>query len=345
MNAPEMFRITTLAHPWALLLLIGVVALFLFEAFARAPGVLRISTGETLERIRRRAGGAWMRLPALLRAFGLSFLVLALAGPLTGIQLRRDRADVVDIMLCVDVSGSMQQPDFFLGGQPRDRLYVTKAAVLDFIESRKERAGDRYGLDRLGLILYARFAWTQCPLTLDYAVLEHELDRAAIVTDRRRDGTAIGSAIGLAVRRLSQSEAASKVIILLTDGLNNYGQLDPVTAAQVAAQYGIRVYTIGAGATEDRPAADPRWPGMRTQAIDEEMLKKIAATTRGHYYRVTDTASLHNAYAEINQLEATEIDVGVYYEYKEAFLPFAAAGAFALLVSVLVRRRWFEVIP
>ncbi len=338
------FTFDMLTSPWALLLLVGVAVLLVAELFARAPGVMTVSTGETMARVHRHRRDLLMRLPAVLRALGLAMFVVALAGPMNGFQVRKDRANVVDIMLCVDVSGSMQQQDFVVGGKYRDRLYVTKDAVRDFIHSRKIKDEDRYGLDRVGLILYAGFAWTQCPLTLDYAVLERELELAQITRDKRKDGTAIGSAVGLAVRRLSQSEAKSKVIILLTDGLNNMGELDPVTAAQVSKKYGIRVYTIGAGTTQTGLTGRGLFP-MRSQPIDEATLKKIAEITEGKYYRVTDTESLQKAYAEINELETTEIDIGDYYEYKEAFVPWVLAGFLLLLASVLSRRLWFEVIP
>jgi len=246
----------------------------------------------------------------------------------------------------VDVSGSMGEPDFVSGGQERDRLYVTKEAVRHFIQNRKEREGGRYGLDRVGLILYAGFAWTQCHLTLDYAILERELDRAEVVAhDRRKDGTAIGSAIGLAVRRLSQSEAKSKVIILLTDGLNNRGELDPVTAAQLSKRYGIRVYTIGAGAVREGYIHLPGQLPRRRQPIDEAALQKIAEITGAQYYRATDTRSLQRAYAEIDELEATEIEIGDYYEYNEAFMPYVLGGALLLLAGAFSRRLWFETIP
>jgi Ca-activated chloride channel family protein len=343
----ELFFFNTLRQPWLLLLLIGVALLFLVELFTRAPGTLSISTGETLRRIQGSRPGLMRRLPAVLRALGLALLVLALARPMYGYQLRKDRADVVDIMLCVDVSGSMRQQDFTIGGAYRDRLYVTKLAVQDFIESRKERGEDRYGLDRLGLVLYAGYAWTQCPLTLDYEVLERELAQAHIdERDPNKQGTAIGSALGLAVRRLSKSESKSKVIVLLTDGLNNRGELDPITAAQVAKEYGVRVYTIGAGTTQGGLTPQPGLLlGIRGTGIDEESMKQIAETTGGRYYRATDTQSLHEAYAEINELERTEIEVGDYYEYEEAFVPYAVLGGLLLMGSIFSRRRWFEPIP
>lgn len=343
MNLPEPFKFDLLSHPWALLLWGGVVVLFLIEAFARAPGAINLSTGEALSGITRRFHWPF-RLPALLRAIGLGLLVVALAGPLNGFQVRPDRASVVDIMLCLDVSGSMQQQDFLVGGRPRDRLFAAKEAVRDFIQSRRQRGSERFGMDRVGLVLYAGYAWTQCPLTLDFNLLEHELEQSRIVTDREKDGTAIGSALGLAVRRLGQSEAKSKVVILLTDGLNNRGELDPLTAAKIAAEYGIRVYTIGAGATEEEYARGGLFP-MRRQAIDEEALKKIADLTGGKYYHVMDLQALRGAYAEINALETTEIEAGDYYQYREAFIPWALSGLAFLTVAVFIRRAWFDIIP
>jgi len=340
------FRFDTLSTPWVLLLLGGVALLLVAELLARAPGAMTISTGETLAALRGHTRDALRRLPAMLRAAGLALLVVALAGPKNGFQVRKDRADVIDIMLCVDVSGSMRETDFRAGGQLVDRLFVTKEAVRDFIESRKERANDRFGLDRVGLVLYAAFAWTGCPLTLDYGILEHELDAAEIdPNDERSNSTAIGSAIGLAVRRLSQSEAESKVVILLTDGLNNAGELPPMTAAKLAKEYGIKVYTIGAGSTEPGRIGGFGIFARQSQPIDENALKAIAEETGGRYYRATDLETLQEAYAEINELERTEVEGNDYYEYKEAFVPYAMAGGVLLLASILSRRFWFEPIP
>ena len=335
------FAFDTLSHPWVLALLAGVAVLLALELRARAAGTLSISTGTLLANLHAGRGTLLRHLPPFLRAAGLSALIFALAGPLDGYQVRKDRVDIIDIMLCVDVSGSMNQLDFVSNGQSRSRLFVTKEAVRDFIQSRKEKDGDRYGLDRVGLVLYAAVAWTQCPLTLDYGMLEHYLDRAEIAP-QERDGTAIGSAIGLAVRRLSKSEAKSKVIILLTDGLNNRGNLSPLDAARIAQEYGMRVYTIGAGSTETPFGGFFRAP---SQAMDEHILRDIAEATGAKYYRATDLDSLREAYEEINALETTEIDIGDYYEYKEAFPPYALAGLACLLASVFSRRFWFETIP
>lgn len=343
-------QINMFMHPWLLLLAPLIVVVLLLECFARAPGSINISTGETLRKLSGTQRALLRHLPAVVRAIALLLLLLALARPLKGLQPRVDRADVVDIMLCVDVSGSMAAQDFESRGARMNRLEVTKEAVRDFIASRKHKPGDRYGLDRLGLVLYAGYAWTQCPLTLDYGLLEHELELARIdERDPRKQGTAIGSAIGLAVSRLRKSEADTKVIILLTDGLNNSGELDPITAANLAREYGIRIYTIGAGSQEE--VLVPRrslWGNVMMPAqmpIDEETLQKIADLTGGRFYRATDTESLVGAYEEINQLEATEIEIGDYYEYEEGFLPFAVLGGLLMFAAVFMRRMWFEAIP
>jgi Ca-activated chloride channel family protein len=340
----NLFRFHTFETPLALGLLVLVALLLLLELFARPPGAVSISTGSVLASLGARRRSLLRGLPPVLRAAGLSLLVVALAGPLSGLAVKKDRVNVKDIMLVVDVSGSMRQEDFISGGVYRDRLYVTKEAVRNFIDSRRENDNDRFGLDRLGLVLYAGFAWTQCALTLDYDVLEHELDMAQVTDDKRKDGTAIGSGLGLAVRRLSQSEAKSKIIILLTDGINNRGEMDPITAAQVARDYGIRVYTIGAGSTEGGVAQRGLFQVER-QPIDEDSLKEIAEITGGKYYRAVDLETLQGAYDEIDQLETTEIELGDYYEYQNAAMPYVVTGALLLLAAMYARRRWAETIP
>jgi len=337
--------------PMALLLLLAVAVVLAAELTARAPGALNLSTAHVAARIRP-ARRDWLRYaPAFLRALGLTLLVVALARPVSGSQLRKERQNVIDIMLCVDVSGSMRSLDFVSEGQRRDRLFVTKQAVRNFIDNRKERSTDRYGLDRIGLVFYAKFAWTACPLTLDYALLERELDLVEIHDeDPKRQHTAIGSAIGLAVGRLMKSEAKSKVIVLLTDGLNNFGELDPITAARLAKDYNIRIYTIGAGSKEGGLVPNATLFGTmlsrtRDGGVDEDALTKIATATGGKFYRATDTESLKEAYQEINKLETTEVELNDYYEHSDSFMPFAVVGTLALLASIFSRRYWFETIP
>ncbi|MFA6241657.1 MAG: VWA domain-containing protein [Candidatus Hydrogenedentales bacterium] len=347
----EAYMFHGLMNPMALILLAGVALLCAIELAAHAPGAVSLSTGESLKRVSGGTRVMLRRLPAILRALALCLLVVALARPIKGLAVQKDSADIVDIMLCVDVSGSMRVSDFVLQGQSLNRLDVTKQAVRDFIESRKNVPTDRYGLDRLGLILYAGYAWTQTPLTLDYEILKRDLERAQIEGSgqTKKNGTAIGSAIGLGVNKLRKSEAKAKIIILLTDGRNNAGELDPITAAQLAKEYGVRIYTIAAGSTDDVLVPVEGIFGTSVQTarlpIDEESLRRIAEMSGGKFYRATDVESLKGAYDEINALETTKVDLGDYYEYKDAFMPWAVAGTLVMLMSVFGRRLWFEPRP
>jgi len=339
------FSFDRLSDPWWLLLIPASLLLLIFELRRRPAGNVALSTAHVIKRLAVSPRVQLRFIPPVLRCLALIFLAIALAGPMNGYQVRKNRASVIDIMLAVDTSGSMQFEDFVVNGRSANRLDVAKEAVRDFMGRRKGDSDGRFGMDRLGLVLYARYAWTQCPLTLDYGLLQHELERAAIVTDQEKDGTAIGSALGLAVARLRDSEAKSKVIILLTDGINNRGEMDPLSAAEIAKKYNIKVYTIGAGSPEAGVTTVNGMLPVQRQPIDEDTMRKIADITGGKYYRTTDTAQLLAAYEEIDQLETTEIDANDYYEFKPAFVSWAVVGTVLLGAAVFSRRRWFEAVP
>lgn len=344
----DFFYFAKLHHPWFLLLLGPVGLLLIAELLARPPAVIRVSTGEAMAEVKSHRGMLLRHAPAVLRAVALGLLVFALARPISSERSAVKQTDVIDIMLAVDVSGSMTQEDFIVDRRARNRLYVTKLAVVDFIESRKREGGGFLGKDRVGLLLYAKYAWLQCPLTLDHGILLSELERVTIdKNDEKHSRTAIGSAIGLSVSKLIKSDADSKVIILLTDGLNNEGNLDPITAARLAKDYGIRVYTIGAGATEGRRSGFGALLGgaARSNPIDENALKRIAEVTGAKYYRATDAESLQEAYREIDDLERTVIEVGETFSFDDVFAPYAFLGAMVMGASVFARRGWFEPIP
>ena len=345
----DWLQIDAFRHPFWLYLAPLPVLLLIVEVRRRAPGVILLSTGSELRRLNPR-GLSWRRhLPAVCRCLGLLCILVALAGPLNGFRVRHDRADVVDIMLCVDVSSSMAERDFRIGNEEANRLDVTKVAVANFIENRRIVPEDRFGVDRVGLILYAGIAWTACPLTLDYGVLSHEVEQVHLAStrDNAKSGTDIGSAIGLAVRRLSKSEARSKVIVLLTDGLNTRSELDPITAARLAAEFDTRIYTLGVGPLPDAQKMGRIRAMARTQGdtVDEAMLQEIAQIGSGAYYRATDQASLEEAYQAISELEATEIDAADVYEYDEAHVPWILLASLALGAAVYGRRLWCEVLP
>lgn len=343
------FYFSSLLHPWFLLLLVGVGALLLAEIAVRAPGVIHVSTGDVLARVAGPHRDKLRLIPPILRAIGLGLLVVALARPVKGLQPVPEKAEVMDLMLCLDVSGSMKALDFSVDGQRQDRLEVAKGVLRRFVDSRQHMTSQG-SVDRLGLTLFAGTAWTTSPLTLDYDIVQREIDRAHIdLEDPRKQGTAIGSAIGLAVSRLRHSEAETRVLVLLTDGRNNTGELDPMTAAHLANEYGIRIYAVGAGSRGEVLIPQRTVLGERLAPvhipIDDESLTAITELTGGRYYRATDAESLREAYEEISELERTEIEISEYYHTEEGFPPYAAAGLTMVAASIFTRRLWFEPIP
>ena len=275
-------------------------------------------------------------LPLLLLAAYI-LLVIALARPRKSNAEREVITEGIDIVLALDVSSSMLAEDF----KPKNRLQAVKAVARQFIQERKN--------DRIGMVVFAGESFTQCPLTLDYEVLLSLLDQVQIA-DRSWDGTAIGMGLVNAINRLRESKAKSRVIILLTDGVNNQGEVDPVTASEIAATYGIRIYTIGAGSkgTADYPVDDPlfgrRYVPMEVK-IDEETLRKIAENTSGRYFRATNTQSLKQIYEEIGRLEKTRIEVKEYTRYEELYIWFAAAAFFMLALEFILSKTWLRRIP
>lgn len=236
--------------------------------------------------------------PDALRAAAFVGMVLALARPQELAAGRPLTTSGVDIVLTIDASGSMKAEDF----QPRNRLEVAKLAAIEFVEERPS--------DRLGLVTFAGQAVTQAPLTLDHQAVKGSIERIAI--GGLTDGTAIGTALATAVNRLRASDARSKVVILLTDGVNNAGQIDPLTAAQTAQALGVRVYTIGVGTTGEAPYLldDPRFGRRYVRVvvrIDEEILREIADRTGGRYFRATDPEALSQVYAAIDRLERSPL--------------------------------------
>ncbi len=272
---------------------------------------------------RARAAGT---VPVFFAVSGL-LLVAALARPQTGAARHEVKSEGIDIVLALDVSGSMRAEDF----KPHNRLYVAKQVARDFVNGRSG--------DRIGLVVFAGGAYTQCPLTLDYGILDNLLDQVGF--GRIPDGTAIGMALATSVNRLRQAAGKSKVVILLTDGQNNAGEVDPITAAEAAQALGVKVYTIGAG--RDGPARipvdDPVF-GQRYVTIDakvdEATLGKIADLTGGRYFRATSAEALSEIYKEIDQLEKSKAETVEYVQYDERGPLLALLAALALAGGLLV---------
>jgi Ca-activated chloride channel homolog len=316
-----MFRF---ADPMYLCLLAGVPLLvwWYWHRRSRKGGALRYSAVSLLKVSAGQKANRYRHLLFVLRVAALAALVIAFARPQTGISGEEVTTEGIDIVLALDVSSSMLAEDL----EP-NRLEAAKAVAADFVAGRQN--------DRIGLVIFAGDAYTQAPLTLDYSVVTQLLGELEV--GMIEDGTAIGMGLATAVKRLQDSDAASKVIILLTDGRNNRGEIDPGTAAEMAQALGIRVYTIGAGSRGQAriPVDDPvfgrRYVSMRVD-IDEAALRKTAQVTGGQYFRATDRASLQSIYGQIDQLERTEIDVQQFTRYGELFhIPLAIGIALVIL--------------
>ena len=255
------------------------------------------------------------RARLLLRLLALALLIVALARPQQGLGTAEVETSGIDIVLAIDVSGSMRALDFELDGERADRLQVVKSVVQRFVEARKE--------DRLGIVGFAGRPYLVSPLTLDHDWLAQNLDRVRI--GLIEDGTAVGSAIAASVNRLREQKAKSKVVILLTDGVNNAGKVAPLTAAEAARALGIKVYTIAAGTQGEAPMPVTDRFGnervvMAPVEVDEDTLRKVAEITSGAFFRATDTATLEGIYAQIDRLERTTETVKRYEQYRELFV-------------------------
>ncbi|MEM7052169.1 MAG: VWA domain-containing protein [Acidobacteriota bacterium] len=277
-----------------------------------------------------------------LRLVTVALLLLAALRPQTGRTLTQVSTEGVDIMLALDTSGSMQALDLDADRQVskrRNRLEVAKEVVEDFVEKRVN--------DQVGLVVFGAEAFTQCPLTLDHGILATFLERVDIGI--AGEATAIGSALGTAVKRLEDSQAKSKVVILLTDGRSNAGAISPRQAADIAATFDIRVYTIGAGTRGKAPFLVDTVFGKQVAyedvEIDEETLKAIAERTGGEYFRAEDLSSLTQVYDRIDELEKTEITMESYMEYNEQFRWFVLPAVALLLLEVLLLGTRFRKLP
>jgi Ca-activated chloride channel family protein len=313
--------------PWAFLLL----ALFpLWWLRGRRRGGFRYSRGETALRAGRRLNRWLASLPGVLRGLAVLLLIIALARPRTGVTMEEVEAEGIAIALVVDISSSMLALDM----QPLDRLEVAKRTVREFVRSR------RY--DRIALVAFAGEALTLVPLTLDYGVVERAIERLDV--NLLEDGTAIGTALATAANRLRRAPGESKVAILLTDGENNRGEVDPITAARATAAYGIKTYTIGVGSEGVAPV--PIGPGplgmeyanMRVR-LDEDLLRRIAGITGGQYFRATNARALEEIYRQIDELEKTPVNVHRYVEFSDRFRPFVLLAALLVFVEWVFRVR------
>lgn len=318
-----------------MLLLLPVIAVWYYLRYRERYPTLRMPS---LEGLRYRVSlreRLHIVLP-VLRALAYIALVVALARPQEVLKQQDVKAEGIDIFLVMDLSSSMLAQDF----KP-DRLEVSKRVGSEFIDKR--------AFDRIGLAVFAGEAFTQCPLTTDHRVLKEFLDN--LKCGILEDGTAIGMGLATAVNRLKDSDSKSKVVILLTDGVNNAGYVKPLTSAEIAKEFNVRVYTIGVGSTGDALTpvsrrSDGRYIfGLARVEIDEALLQQIAGMTSGAYFRATSAESLERIYAQIDQLEKTEIEVTTIKRYSEEFHRYAMMALLFIVLEILLRYTVFRTIP
>ena len=331
-----MFSDVSFAYPFVLVFLLAVPALAYWywkkkekvtpdvtfsslQLFGKAPVTLK----EKLAHV-----------PSYLRLLALTFLIIAAARPQSFSSGENFYTEGIDIAMVLDISGSMLAEDF----KP-NRLEAAKKVIDEFIKGRT--------VDKIGLVIFSGESFTQCPLTIDYSVLRNLLKD--IQMGMIEDGTAIGNAIANGVNRLKDSKAKSKVMILLTDGVNNAGHIDPLTAAQIAQKFGIRIYAIGVGTMGQAPYPFQTPFGIRYQMvpveIDENILKQIASTTGGKYFRATNNRKLAQIYDEIDHLEKTRVEVTSYRHARELYFGWALAGLLVLFIEVGLSKTYLKRLP
>lgn len=318
---------------FGLLLLVPMIYWYIRELH-RSDASMQISSHRNLGTFAKSWKIKMLHLPFVLRVLAVTLIVLAIARPQASSSWRTERTEGIDIVIALDISGSMLAEDF----RP-NRLEASKSVANEFILSRPN--------DNIGLVLFAGKSFTQCPLTTDHAVLINLFN--SIEYGMIEDGTAIGLGLANAVNRLRNSEAKSKVVILLTDGDNNRGDIAPVSAAELAQAFDIRVYTIGVGSygKVNIPVQTPlgRQYQQMESAFDEKPLEEIAAMTGGKYFRATNNEKLRSIYKEIDEMEKTIINVREYSKKYEEYFLFALAGFVLLVLEIILRNAYLKKMP
>ncbi|HIK92607.1 MAG TPA: VWA domain-containing protein [Planctomycetes bacterium] len=347
--------------PWAFLLLIPFLAVVLLRRRREQPAAL-YSSVELLKLLPITFAQRVRRVLPGVKAMGLILIIAALARPQLGQEEFRIRTEGIAVQMCIDRSGSMQALDFPVDGQQVDRLTAVKSVFHDFVAGNDDFDGRPD--DLIGLVAFGGFATALCPLTLDHGALLEVLqsveipkpirdDQGRIINERllqEEQATAIGDALALAVDRLKDLDSKSKVIVLLSDGENTAGVITPEDAADAAAQFGIKIYAVGVGTTGMAP-----YPGVdifgrsvlqaQRVRLDEVTLKLLAEKTGGQYFNAQDTESLKRVYAEIDQLEKTEVEGRLYTEYREVFGFPMVTGVLCVLVCIILDATWLRSLP
>ena len=318
---------------WLLLILIPIILWYIFKQF-QSDASIQISTTEPFSKMPRSRKHYFFYVLFVLRVLVIALLILVLARPQLSNHFQTETTEGIDIMLSLDISGTMLAEDL----RP-NRLEAAKNVATEFVSGRPN--------DNIGLVVFAGESFTQCPLTNDHSVLINLFQ--GVQYGMIEDVTAIGLGLANAVSRIKDSEAKSKVIILLTDGSNNAGDVAPMTAAEIAQSFGIRVYTIGVGTRGVAPYPVQTPVGIRYQDlpvdIDDDMLRQVAELTGGAYFRATDNNKLKSIYQEIDQLEKTKLRVRQYSKKNEEYMPFLLAAFLLLIVEIVLRHTVLRRLP
>ncbi len=326
----------TFAHPeffWLLLIVPIYVAWYVWK-HRTLNATIQMSTLQPFDSVPRSWKSYLRHLPMVLRMLAVCAVVIVLARPQSSDSFRDEKTEGIDIVMAIDISGSMQALDF----KP-NRLEAAKDVAIRFVNNRPN--------DNIGLVIFAGESFTQCPLTTDHTVLVNLFNDVKM--GMLEDGTAIGSGLATSVSRIKDSRAKSKVIILLTDGDNNRGSISPRQAAEIAQTFGVRVYTIGVGTKGMAKMPVQTAFGVQYQEfevkLNEELLSEIANITGGKYFRATDNNSLEAIYAEIDQMEKTILEVREYTKRNEEYLPFAIIAMLLLLAEIVLRNTILRTLP
>lgn len=331
----DYFQDITFGQPWMLLLflLLPVLIYWKYSKGRKQMAAIGISSTKGLTESK-----SWknyfQQFPFILRMLALACIIIALARPQTRFDETQREGEGIDIILAIDVSGSMTAQDF-----TPNRMEAAKKVAREFVDDRPS--------DRIGVVIFAGESFTQCPLTTDHFVLKSQISQ--IRNGLLEDGTAIGSGLATSVDRLKNSKSKSKVVILLTDGMNNGGLIDPSTALEIAKTFHVKVYTIGVGTDgyAPTPVSTPLGIVMQSQkvSIDENLLKNIAQQTGGQYFRATDNQSLEKIYSQIDKMEKSKVEITTFHHYSEKFYPFVFAALALLLIEVILKFTFFKKFP
>ena len=328
--------IFTYAYPYFfwLLLLIPLLAGIYFLYLSRKIPMVHYSSLTVLKGVRKTLRQRLLHLPVILRLAAISVFIVAIARPQSTSKSQSVNTEGIDIVICMDISSSMLAQDF----KP-NRIEASKKVAQEFIVGREN--------DRIGLVVFSGESFTQCPITTDHAVLKNLFKN--VESGTLAIGTAIGEGLATAVSRLKDSKAKSKVIILLTDGVNNVGSVTPLTAGEIAKTFGIRVYTIGVGTNGYAPVPERTAFGIQLRnqevQIEEDVLRQISKDTGGKYFRATDNNKLKQIYGEIDRMEKTVIEVMEFRRKGEEFLPWVIAGLLLLFAEGFSRYTFLKAIP